>query len=86
MVEGYADRILPVSEKAKKELKKRTLTKLYNERPTWLDNAHRELDRAVAAAYGWPEDISDEDALARLMKLNEERREKAGGLAKAAAE
>jgi type II restriction/modification system DNA methylase subunit YeeA len=86
VVEGYTDRILTVSEKAKKELKKRTLTKLYNERPTWLDNAHRELDRAVAAAYGWPEDISDEDALARLMKLNEERQEKNAGVSKAAAE
>jgi type II restriction/modification system DNA methylase subunit YeeA len=75
VVEGYPDRIVPVDEKAEKELKKRTLTKLYNERPTWLENAHRELDRAVAAAYGWPEDISDEDALARLMKLNEERRQ-----------
>jgi hypothetical protein len=44
------------------------------------------LDRAVAAAYAWPEDISDEDALARLMKLNEERREKARGVSKVAAE
>ena len=59
VVEGYPDRIVPVDEKAEKELKTRTLTKLYNERPTWLDNAHRELDRVVAAAYCWPEDISD---------------------------
>ena len=36
------------------ELKKRTLTNLYNARPTWLDNAHRKLDAAVFAAYGWP--------------------------------
>jgi hypothetical protein len=28
------------------------------------------LDRAVAAAYGWPEDIATEDALARLLALN----------------
>jgi len=27
-----------------KKLKKRTLTNLYNERPTWLDLAHRKLD------------------------------------------
>jgi len=33
------------------ELKRRTLTNLYNERPTWLRLAHRELDRAVLAAY-----------------------------------
>jgi hypothetical protein len=32
-------------------LKKRTLTNLYNERPTWLKLAHAELDRAVLAAY-----------------------------------
>ena len=36
------------------DLKKRTLTNLYNENPTWLQNAHRELDHAVLAAYGWP--------------------------------
>jgi hypothetical protein len=32
-------------------LKKRTLTDLYNERPTWLKLAHRKLDEAVLAAY-----------------------------------
>lgn len=32
-------------------LKKRTLTNLYHERPTWLKLAHAELDRAVLAAY-----------------------------------
>ena len=36
------------------ELKKRTLTNLYNQRPTWLDLAHLQLDRAVLDAYGWP--------------------------------
>ena len=55
------------------ELKKRTLTNLYNARPTWLDNAHRELDRTVLNAYGWPEDIADEELLKRLLKLNRER-------------
>ena len=54
-------------------LRKRALTNLYNERPAWLDNAHRDLDRAVAAAYGWPADISEEDALARLLTLNLDR-------------
>lgn len=54
-------------------LKKRTLTNLYNERPTWLDNAHKKLDRAVLDAYGWPHDLSDEDILARLLALNLER-------------
>ena len=55
------------------ELKKRTLTNLYNARPTWLDNAHRKLDAAVFAAYGWPADLSDDEILARLLALNLER-------------
>ncbi|MBV8457210.1 MAG: class I SAM-dependent DNA methyltransferase [Acetobacteraceae bacterium] len=73
VVPGYPDRIVPVSPQAAAILKKRTLTNLYNERPAWLDNAHRELDAAVAAAYGWPTDIAEEDALARLLDLNRER-------------
>jgi len=68
-----SDRLLPVDDAAAAVLKKRTLTNLYNERPTWLANAHHDLDAAVAAAYGWPKDISEEDALARLLKLNRER-------------
>ena len=55
------------------ELKKRTLTNLYNERPTWLSNAHARLDAAVLAAYGWPADLSDQEILARLLALNLER-------------
>jgi len=58
---------------AAKKLAKRTLTNLYNERPTWLDLAHRRIDDAVFAAYGWPADLSDEDLLARLLALNLER-------------
>ncbi len=69
-VSGYPDRILPVSDDAARELKKRTLTKLYNERSTWLDNAHQELDEAVAAAYGWPADLSDDEVLEKLLALN----------------
>ena len=52
---------------------KRTLTNLYNARPTWLDNAHRKLDTAVFAAYGWPSDLSDDEVLSRLLALNLER-------------
>ncbi len=70
---GYPHRIIPVSLKAAAILKTRTLTNLYNERPAWLDNAHRDLDAAVAAAYGWPADIAEEEALARLLALNLER-------------
>lgn len=73
VVEGYPDRLLPVGEDAAKELKKRTLTNLYNARPAWLDNAHRDLDAAVAAAYGWPADLSDDEVLERLFQLNQER-------------
>ena len=61
------------------ELKKRTLTNLYNARPTWLDNAHAALDRAVFAAYGWPEAIADEDILKNLLALNTERAEREAG-------
>ncbi|PDW02185.1 class I SAM-dependent DNA methyltransferase [Candidatus Viridilinea mediisalina] len=50
--------------------KARTLTKLYNQRPAWLDKAHRDLDAAVLAAYGWPNTLSDEELLARLLALN----------------
>lgn len=58
------------------ELKKRTLTNLYNARPAWLDHAHRELDAAVAAAYGWADytaDMPDDEILKRLLALNLER-------------
>ena len=48
----------------------RTLTNLYNRRPTWLDLAHRKLDQAVFAAYGWTADLSDQEILARLLALN----------------
>ncbi|MGA2177760.1 MAG: DNA methyltransferase [Verrucomicrobiota bacterium] len=52
------------------KLKERTLTKLYNERPAWLDLAHKKLDAAVAAAYGFPPDLTDEQILERLLALN----------------
>ncbi len=61
---------------AEVDLKKRTLTNLYNARPTWLDFAHKKLDAAVAVAYGWPTDLSDEEILARLLALNLERAER----------
>ncbi|MBL1257154.1 DNA methyltransferase [Methylocystis sp. Sn-Cys] len=73
VVPGYPDRILPKDAQAAVKLKERTLTNLYNQRPQWLVNAHDKLDRAVAAAYGWPEDISTEDALAKLLELNLKR-------------
>ena len=45
------------------ELKKRTLTNLYNARPAWLADAHRKLDEAVFAAYGWPATLTDAELL-----------------------
>lgn len=72
VVAGYPDRILP-KPGHEKELAKRTLTNLYNLRPQWLANAHAALDAAVAAAYGWPADLADDDILARLLALNLER-------------
>jgi len=55
------------------ELKKRTLTNLYNARPAWLADAHRKLDEAVFAAYGWPSTLTDAELLERLLALNHQR-------------
>jgi len=73
VVSGFPDRILPIDEAAATFLRVRTMTNLYNERPTWLLNAHADLDAAVAAAYSWPADISDDDAIAKLFELNQAR-------------
>jgi len=51
-------------------LKARTLTNLYNQSPTWLQQAHHKLDCAVFAAYGWESPLSDEHVLERLLALN----------------
>ena len=58
---------------APEALAKLTLTNLYNKRPTWLENAHRKLDEAVFAAYGWPAALTDAELLERLLDLNRER-------------
>ena len=64
---------VPRDDEAAAELKRRTLTGLYNARPQWLANAHAELDAAVAAAYGWDADISEDETLRRLLALNRMR-------------
>jgi type II restriction/modification system DNA methylase subunit YeeA len=66
-------RLVPKDPECAGELAKRTLTKLYNERPTWLDLAHKKLDAAVFAAYGWDPSLSDEAILEKLLALNLER-------------
>jgi hypothetical protein len=66
-------RLVPRDEECGRKLAKRTLTNLYNERPTWLDMAHRKLDETVFAAYGWEPDIKEEAILAGLLKLIQER-------------
>jgi hypothetical protein len=66
-------RVVPKDEAFAKLLAKRTLTNLYNERPTWLVLAHRKLDEAVFAAYGGPPTLTDDELLAKLLALNLER-------------
>jgi hypothetical protein len=71
----YPDRIVAKAG-FEKELAKRTLTNLYNQRPAWLAQAHAQLDAAVAAAYGWADwspAMADEEILRRLLALNRER-------------
>jgi type II restriction/modification system DNA methylase subunit YeeA len=83
VVAGLPDRVIPIDASATKMLNARTLTNLYNQKPQWLLDAHRDLDAAVAEAYGWPVDISDADALKELLALNLARSgipsERAGG-------
>ncbi len=66
-------RSVPKGDTEAEQLAKRTLTNLYNERPTWLDLAHRKLDEAVFAAYGWDASLSDDEILAKLLALNQAR-------------
>jgi hypothetical protein len=40
-----------------------------------LRDLHDQIDAAVADAYGWPVDLSDEEILVRLVALNKERSE-----------
>ena len=67
---GYPRRAVPRGDAAARALKQRTLTALYNARPRWLADAHAALDAAVAAAYGWPADVSDDRALRDLLDRN----------------
>ncbi len=68
----------PKDAESEKLLRKRTLTELYNQRPAWLDHAHRKLDTAVFAAYGWEPSIPEGEILKRLLALNMERAGRSG--------
>lgn len=70
VVPGFPGRLLPRNESARAQLAARTLTALYNDPPEWLVEVHKELDAAVAAAYGWPEATSEQEALEALLRLN----------------
>jgi len=63
-------RHVPVDDDAERELRRRTLTKLYNDRPTWLRDAHHALDETVFAAYGWRSNFTDANVLTNLLALN----------------
>jgi type II restriction/modification system DNA methylase subunit YeeA len=52
------------------EIKQRTLTNLYNNRPVWLENAHADLDRAVFQVYGWRYPLDRSQILQHLLELN----------------
>ena len=65
-------RLVPRHDEAAVPLTKRTLTNLDNECLAWLDLVHKKL-AAVFAAYSWPPEMTDEEFLARLLKLNLER-------------
>jgi hypothetical protein len=66
-------RLVPRDAECAVKLKARTLTNLYNQRPTWLALAHDRLDAAVFAAYGWDPAMSDDQLLESLLALNLER-------------
>ena len=72
-VAGYPLRVVPKNQDVAKELKKRTLTNLYNRQPQWLIDAHAQLDEAVANAYGWSNQINDDQVLRNLLSLNRNR-------------
>ena len=74
-VAGYPKRAMPTAAAPLRDLGRRTLTNLYNERPQWLVDAHNELDATVAAAYGWPADILENDVLHDVLELNLARRD-----------
>lgn len=72
VVAGFPERVV-AKRTAGTDLQRRTLTNLYNTNPTWLQHAHRALDEAVAAAYGWEWPLPEDEVLKRLFSLNQRR-------------
>ncbi|GAQ23931.1 hypothetical protein DEIGR_400064 [Deinococcus grandis] len=84
-IEKWARFVVTMREHLLAQDTKATLTGLYNDvvrlraepdatHPvTALVKAHADLDKAVAAAYGWDWPLSEDDVLARLLALNLER-------------
>jgi hypothetical protein len=73
----YPDRIVPITG-FEKDVAKRTLTNLYNERPAWLRKSHETLDTTAALAYGWSDyspQMADDEILRRLLMINRQRAE-----------
>ncbi len=66
-------RLLAKEAESARLLAARTLTSRYNQRPAWLNFAHRRLDEAVFAAYGWEPGLPDYEISARLLPANLER-------------
>jgi hypothetical protein len=64
---------VPKDEACAKQIKKLTLTNLYNQDLTWLQYAHQALDEAVFAAYGWPVLSDRQTILNNLVALNAQR-------------
>jgi hypothetical protein len=71
--QGWLNPPVPSHDLTDRELARRTLTNLYNQNPTWLQDANAHLDAAVLEAYGWPHDIGDEAMLTGLLDLNLDR-------------
>jgi hypothetical protein len=71
-VPGFPDRLIAKDDAEASASRARTLTALYNRRykpeGAWLDAVRRVLDEVVAAVYGWPANLPDEDFIARLLE------------------
>ncbi len=66
-------RLVALDEAAERALKKRTLTDLYNDPPSWVRDLHEALEAAVSEAYGLPRTVSEAAVMEHLLTLNRER-------------